>query len=205
MKRAPFRFASLVGVALGCAAVNSAADEDVDRLSPDFAALARQPMIPLPFPPKWVMAKSSQGTIEDVIAEFRKSTARQPDINYARRLFVRPDHEWLLAFVRWFRKLEVSLDMRYEEPIFDCDKYSRCFVAFADLLARKGGETRGSICVGWAIVFNDHDFAGIKAGISHSVVVVGTSDGFFIIEPQNGTIVPLADYPNRDAILAVNL
>ena len=205
MKRAVSRLVGLAGFVLAGSAVQVAAEEAVERVSPDVAALARQPMILLPFPPKWVVAPASKGTIDDVIAEFRKTTDKPPAINYTRQTFVRPDREWLLAFVEWFRKLGSSLNMHYEDQLFDCDKYSRCFVAFADLLARKGGETRGSICVGWATVFNDQSFAGIEAGVAHSVVIVGTRDGLFVIEPQNGTIVPLAEYPNRNAILAVNL
>jgi hypothetical protein len=205
MKRAVLRVVGIAGLALACDPARLAADESIDHVSPDVAALAKAPMILLPFPPKWVATPSSKASIEDVIAEFGKVTSKPPTIYYTGRTFVRMDREWLLDYVRWFRKLGSSLNIRYEDQLFDCDKYSRCFVAFADLLARKGGETRGSICVGWALVFNDQDFAGITAGGAHSVVIIGTVNGILVIEPQNGTIVPLAEYPNRNSILAVYL
>jgi hypothetical protein len=204
MNCAALRVALVANVALAFGAVGLRGEEPVERISPDVAALAKEPMILLPFPPKWVVAPSSTKTIEDITAEFRQATSKPPAIYYTGRTFVRPDREWLLDFVRWFRKLGASLNIHYEDQLFDCDKYARCFVAFADLLARKGGETRGSICVGWASVFYDQAFAGIEAGGAHSVVIVSTSEGLFVIEPQNGTVVPLAEYPNRDAILAMH-
>lgn len=205
MKRALLRVVLAAGAALLGAAAGLRGEETFERITPNAAALAREPMIALPAPPQWVATPSAEGTIEELTAELRQITAKPPEINYSRRTFVRPSREWLLAYLKWFRKLESALDVHFEDELFDCDKYSRCFVAFADLLARKGGETRGSICVGWATVFYDQAFATINAGGSHSVVIVGTTEGLFVIEPQNGTIVPLARYPNRQGILVVNL
>jgi hypothetical protein len=206
----PMKAVSLRAGLIGCLALvfgvrPAAGDEPADRIVPNLAALAGQPMVVLPPPPPWVAGPASQWTIGQIVAEFKKSTDKPPPINYSRQTFVRPDYQWLLAFVKWFRKLGKPLNMHYEDELFDCDKYSRCFVAFADLLARKGGETRGSICVGWATVFNDNSFAGIETGGGHAVVIVGTNRGLFVVEPQNGTIVPLGDYPNRDTLVAVYL
>eukprot|EP01031_Cornospumella_fuschlensis_P041901 gene41901-51151_t len=38
-----------------------------------------------------------------------------------------------------------------------------------------------------------------------AIVIVGTSEGIFVIEPQNGEIAPLDRYPNRDDIVEINL
>jgi hypothetical protein len=196
---------NVAGLFLAATLAGIGANAPVDRITPNIEALAHQPMIVMPLPPKWTAAKASSISIDDLIADFNKSSSKPPPINYTRRAFIRPDHEWLISFVKWFRKLGSSLDLHYEDELFDCDKYARCFVAFADLLAHKGGETRGSICVGWAVVFNTAPFAGIEAGISHSIVVIDTDKGLFVIEPQNGTMVPIDEYPNRDSLLAVYL
>ena len=63
-------------------------------------------------------------------------------------------------------------------------------VTFADLLALKSGETRGTFCIGWATVYYRRPFAGVRGG-AHAIVIVGTSKGLFVIEPQDGTIAAL--------------
>ena len=204
MKSFPFRAsrACCVGLAIGSRTL--AGQETVDRVVPNLAALAGQPMTELPSPPPWVAdPSSSQRTIGQIIDELEKATGKSPTVNYVRPMYVLPDYPWLIGFAKWFRKLGKPLNIHYEDGLFDCDKYSRCFVAFADILARKGGETRGSICMGWATVFNEHGFAGVAAGGAHAIVIVGTSRGLFVIEPQNGTMVPLSGYPNRETLVAV--
>ena len=179
---------------------------DVARVVPDFAALARHATTVLPSPPPWLArSRGAIWTIEQITAAIAQVTSRPPQINYVRSNFVCPDHRWLLAYVDWFGYLQKPLGIRFRDVQFDCDKFSRCFAALADLLAIQAGESRGTIAVGWAIVFNDKAFAGIAAGGAHSVVIVGTSQGLYVVEPQNGTIVALRDYPNRDSILAVYL
>ncbi|MBS0663489.1 MAG: hypothetical protein JSR48_09500, partial [Verrucomicrobia bacterium] len=183
-----------------------AAATAMEVVVPDVATLARQEPARLPPPPAWrVGTAAGLWRIEDVMAQFRAASSRPPPINHVRSAFVRPDLAWLRAYIAWFGHLRDPLQLRFSDEQFDCDKYSRCFAAFADLLAMQAGETRAPIAVGWAIVYNAYPFAGISAGISHSVVVVGTTDGVYVVEPQNGEMVPLAEYPNRDSLLAVYL
>ncbi len=178
----------------------------VEVVLPDEAALARRMPTRLPPPPAWPAAGSTGlWQIDEVTAQFRAATSRPPQINHVRSAFVRPSLAWLRAYIDWFGNLRDPLQLRFNDEQFDCDKYSRCFAAFADLLAMQAGETRGPIAVGWAIVYNAYTFAGISSGISHSVVIVGTTEGVYIVEPQNGEMVPLAEYPNRDTLLAVYL
>lgn len=171
------------------------------RIKPDFAALAREAMITLPPPPAWDPARTATvWTIDDIKAEFAKITDTPPRVNFLRANLLRPDHAQLVDFKGWFRKLEKPLKIRYVDQLWDCDNYANCFVAFADLLALKSGETRGSLCIGWATAFYRSGFAGIRPGGAHAVVIVGTSKGLFIIEPQDGTMVALRDFPNRHTI-----
>lgn len=158
-------------------------------------------MITLPAPPAVQPPGShSSWTIEDIRAELAKHTDTPPRVNYVREHFVRPAHGWLVDFKQWFRKIQQPLKIRFQDQLWDCDDYANCFVAFADLLALRSPEARGSFCIGWATVFYRRPFAGIRAGGAHAVVVVGTSHGLHILEPQDGTMVPLHEFPNRDTI-----
>ncbi len=178
----------------------------IERIVPNVEALSRQPMTSLPPPPLWASGpQTALWTVDDVAAEFRKVTATPPQIVHGSLGFVRPDHRWFLAYVRWFQLLGRPLNLHYQDELFNCVNYSRCFVAFADLLAQNGGEMRGSICVGWATVFNQNSFGGVPAGGGHAIVIAGTSEGLFVVEPQTGTMVALRDYPNRDELAEMNL
>lgn len=191
-----------LGLALGAMGLSAA--DSVERIVPDAGAISRLPAVSLPPPPAWASSSGvSLWTADDILAEFRKVTDKPPQLIYVEPRFVRPDHPWLVSFIRWFQKLDKPLNLHYEDELFDCDKYSRCFVAFADLLAQKGRESRASICVGWATVFNQGAFGGVAAGGAHAVVIVGTSEGLFVVEPQTGSMSPLRSYPNRDEFVEV--
>ena len=169
-------------------------------LSPEATQMAQQVMITLQPPPDWNTAEPATiSTIDEIKAEFAKVTDTPPQVNYVRTRFLRPDKAWVTRFKSWFRSLEKPLRMRYENQLWDCDNYANCFVAFADILALKSGESRAAFCVGWATVFYQRPFAGIRSG-AHAVVIVGTKEGLFVIEPQDGTMVSLREFPNRHTI-----
>ncbi|MES2693757.1 MAG: hypothetical protein V4773_09815 [Verrucomicrobiota bacterium] len=176
-----------------------------DRIVPDFAALARQAAVALPPPPRWVPMKETRTwTIDDVRAELSKFTDTPPRVNMLRSQLLRPDHRWLVDFKGWFRSVQKPLKIRFQDQVWDCDDYANCFVAFADLLGLKDGESRGALCVGWATVYYRKAFGGIRAGGAHAIVMVGTADGLYVLDPQDGALVSLRDFPNRDTIEEVN-
>jgi hypothetical protein len=190
-----------VGLLCGMVAIARADGVASGQIKPDFAALAREAMITLPPPPVLDTSHgSAMWSIEDVKAELAKITDTPPRVNFLRSKLLLPDHAQLVDYKAWFHRLEKPLKLHFVEQLWDCDNYASCFVAFADLLALKSGETRGSLCVGWASVFYRFKFAGIKAGGAHAVVIVGTSKGFFIVEPQDGTMIALREFPNRNTI-----
>jgi hypothetical protein len=177
------------------------AETAVGKVAPDFASLARQAMISLPAPPAWEAKQTaSTWTMDDLKAEFAKITGTPPRISSLRPSLLRPEHGWFVDLSKWFGKVQTPLKIRYVDQLWDCDNYANCFVAFADMIALQGGEERGSFCIGWATVNYRFPFAGIRAGAAHAVVIVGTSKGLFVLEPQGGTIVALSKYPNRDTI-----
>lgn len=189
---------ALVLLALVCSGARA---EPATRVVPDFAAIAREALVVLPAPPPWDTTRTASiWTIDDIKAELARVTDTPPRVNFLRSKLLRPDHAQLVEFKGWFRKLEKPLKIRFVDQLWDCDNYANCFVAFADLLSLRAGETRGSVCIGWASVFYRFKFAGIRAGGAHAVVIVGTSQGLFVIEPQDGTMVALRDFPNRHTI-----
>lgn len=174
------------------------------KMNPDFEALAKKSFVKLPAPPEWAPAESAGvWTAEELKAAFARATDTPPAVNHVRSEFLLPGAEWVRRYRTWFSKLERPLRLRFEGEQWDCDNYANCFVTFADLLALRAGENRGTLAVGWATVFYRHPFAGIEAGGAHAVVVVATGEGLFVIEPQDGTTIRLESFPNRDTIEAV--
>lgn len=202
LRAAPWAGATVLLLLLGAApSIQAQAGAPEGRIKPDLAALARETWVTLPPPPPWDATQTATvWTIDDVKAELAKVTDTPPRVNFLRAKLLRPEHGQLVDFKGWFRKLEKPLKIRFVDQLWDCDNYANCFVAFADLLALKAGETRGSMAIGWATVFYRFGFAGIRAGGVHAVVMVGTSQGLFVIEPQDGTMVALRDFPNRHTI-----
>ena len=189
------------GILLADFAPALADDSRVGRIVPDLATLARQALISLPPPPAWGKNHDSTvWTVDEIKTEFGKITDTPPRVNSIRGKLVRADHRWLVDFKGWFRSVQKPLKIHFEDQLFDCDNYANCFVAFADLLALQAGESRGSFCIGWATVHYRNRFAGIRAGGAHAVVMVGTTQGLFVLEPQDGTMVALRDFPNRHTI-----
>lgn len=175
------------------------------RVKPDFAELARQAAVVLPPPPPWAPPPDAQlWTIDEVKAELARITDTPPRVNMLRARVLRPDHRWLVDFKGWFRAVQKPLKLRFQDQVWDCDDYANCFVAFADLLGMKSGETRGALCVGWATVYYRRPFAGIRAGGAHAIVIVATAQGLYVLEPQDGTLAALRDFPNRDTIEEIN-
>lgn len=171
------------------------------KVTLDARQIAQAALVTLPAPPAWKAAeKNAAWTAEDIKAEFGRITSSPPRINLTRAKLIRPDHAWLVAFNGWFRGLQKPLKIRFEDQAFDCDDFANTFVAFADLLALRSGQSDGSVCVGWASVNYRVAFAGIRRGTAHAVAIVGTSQGLFIVEPQDGTMVSLREFPNRDSI-----
>jgi hypothetical protein len=193
--------AGMIGGLVALAGFVRAEDTRAGRIVPDLTALARQALITLPPPPVWEKNHNATvWTIEEVKAEFARVTDTPPRVNSVRAALLRAEHGWLVDFKGWFRSVQKPLKIHFEDQLFDCDNYANCFVAFADLLALKAGESRGSFCIGWATVYYRNAFAGIRAGGAHAIVIVGSSKGIFVLEPQDGTMVALRDFPNRNTI-----
>lgn len=194
----PSRATGIIGLlALTLGVSRAGTVSHVDPAEPGGAAIT------LPAPPEWSGSAGAKViSVDDIRAEFAKASDTPPVINAVRASFLAPDLKWLTQFRSWFGALKKPLGIRFEDQLWDCDNYANCFVTFADVLTLRGGARQGSLCIGWATVYYEHPFAGIESG-PHAVAIAGTREGLFVIEPQDGTMVPLRKYPNRDTIQAV--
>jgi hypothetical protein len=172
------------------------------RIVPDVEQVTRAGQLDLPQPPPARGASGAVWTLDEIRGEFARTTHAPPVVSGLRGTFLRADHPWLTRFTAWFRSLEKPLRIQFANQLWDCDNYANGYVAFADLVTLEAGGQRPPFCVGRASVFYRVPFAGVRGG-AHAVVIVGTTEGLFVIEPQDGTMVPLKKFPNRHTIEAV--
>ncbi len=172
------------------------------RLVPDLEQVARAGNIDLPLPPPAAGGNGTVWTLEEIRAEFARTTHAPPTVNGLRETFLRADHQWLTRFTAWFRSLEKPLRIQFANQLWDCDNFANAYVSFADLVTLESSGSRPPFCVGRASVFYRVPFAGVRSG-AHAVVIVGTTEGLFVIEPQDGTMIALKKFPNRHTIEAV--
>ena len=182
-------------------------EAETAHLEPDIVALGRQVMVTLPPAPAYALgASGGLWSVDEISAQVARITDHAPTINSNALSFVRPEHRWLVSFNAWFMQLQKALKIKYKDGTFECGDFARCYVAFANMVALSGGERRGSICVAWGTVGNARDFGGVSGGSvgGHAVVIVGTSEGLFVVEPQTGVMAPMREYPNRDTFEELN-
>jgi len=137
-----FRLLFLAVATIGATQVAPAAQSGITLLQPVPTSLPKAGNLRLPPPPAWVPHPAALWSVEDFTRVINRDAERPAQVSYTRVNFVRPDHRWLVAFDQWFRTLTKSLKIGFVEETWDCDNYARCFVAFADLVALQGGETR---------------------------------------------------------------
>lgn len=161
---------------------------------PTYAAVPRVP----PFEP--AMAESGEPlmlTLEQIRTQFAAAGANWPVLRHRHEVFLVADHGWLRRFLDWQRHFHWKFDHRYQPEVFDCDDFSVNMLAFVDLAMLRVGVHAQSALVGRLIVQQRHGWAKARAGGMHEVVLIATTRGLHVVEPQNGTMIALADYPNR--------
>ena len=195
------RAAALLVAGLGTALAAGLAVRE-GRIVPDLEQVAGAGMLDLPQPPPPAANHGTVWSLEEIRGEFARVTHAPPAVNALRETFLRADHQWLTRFTAWFRSLEKPLRIQFANQLWDCDNYANAYVSFADLVTLESSGKRPPFCVGRASVFYRVPFAGVRGG-AHAVVIVGTTEGLFVIEPQDGTMISLKKFPNRHTIEAV--
>ena len=125
------------------------------------------------------------------------------------RQFIVIDHAWLVeAFLPHFRRFLTSLGPQtgLTEGL-DCDNYAdllRTQLVIANL--RGGGHRWGDVACAVVQAYTQHPFGDVPATkVLHALIALRTSQGWFVIEPQNTTLSPLSEYPNLESTLIASL
>ncbi|MBI3884645.1 MAG: hypothetical protein HY302_02785 [Opitutae bacterium] len=141
--------------------------------------------------------KSAVLTLDQVRARFTAAGANWPIVRHRSREFVVLDHGWLRRFLEWQRHFRWKFDHEFQAELLDCDDYSLGMVAFVDLAMLRAGAQSSPALVGRLVVHQAEAWANVGAGALHEVVLVATDRGLFVVEPQDGRMVELENYPNR--------
>lgn len=118
--------------------------------------------------------------------------------------FTAVSHEWLTQTIEWTRDTAVRTGLGlYVGESWDCDKFALAFALPANIAAQRARVSAQPL-VARIYVRQLVPFAGVRDGI-HALNAFLSDRGIFVYEPQNRTLVPLAQYPNTQGIFRVRL
>lgn len=122
-------------------------------------------------------------------------------------IYVVPSQEWLVRqFLPHFARFRSELNLRHRGEGLDCDNFSAFFrqqLVLSNIAS--GGELDGDVPCGILEVQQKEAFGTVHSlgdGF-HSLVLIRTEEGWMVVEPQDNSILPLFEYPNRDRIAFV--
>lgn len=119
--------------------------------------------------------------------------------------YVVPDHRWLTErFLPYFGHVRQSLGLRHAGEGFDCDNFTALLKQQLALANRRTPlVANGDVACASMKVQQVEGFGAVPSlgEDLHSVNLLRTSDGWFVVEPQDGHISTLAAYPNREKII----
>lgn len=108
----------------------------------------------------------------------------------------------LRAIIAWSLRLQEQIG-GFKPEARDCDDFADAFDLAVSWMVRRALIEAAPI-VGCISVISLHSWANIPAGGSHALNLVGTDQGPWVVEPQNGLACPLETYPNRAHIFAAD-
>ncbi len=128
--------------------------------------------------------------------------------------FTRINHAFALELVAWTRAFISAEEhthaagLHYTSESFDCDKFAKAFTLAVELAAGRAG-VRAQPLAARIFVRQSAAFGGIPAvpapNDGHALVALATDAGIFVVEPQTGAVVALAQYPNRATVWRVSI
>lgn len=162
----------------------------------------------VPTIPAWVAPASSTSiTQQDVLAAVQvhapyalvlMSDLKFTTVNAAH---AREVVAWTQRFV-WLQ----GKGFKWTAESLDCDKWAKAFSLVFEISAARSGVTAQPL-VARIYVNQNKAFGGVPAmppgQNGHALIAIATDAGLIVVEPQSGISVPLAEYPNRDAIWRV--
>ena len=131
---------------------------------------------------------------------------KQATVIFRDELYCFVDSLWFDKYALWWINFIKNNNVDFKQDSFDCDNYSDLFMAIYGLVSLNTTvRPYAQVACGTVVVQNVEEFAGIPAlqDSWHSLNVVWTNNGWFIIEPQNGIYISLSSYPNKNNIRAI--
>lgn len=112
------------------------------------------------------------------------------------------DHGWFRNLIRLLQ-LELQFHgLTFRRDYWDCDDYCASLDAFVDLSwlnssdpVRPPPQLYGSMVVNQVLPWGANTTLGI-----HALVLFRSEQSWWVVDPQNGMMEPLATYPNRSTI-----
>ena len=165
----------------------------------------------LPMPQKFIPALQTDGTPQyisgkDIEKQIRKVSPTLSKFYYNDTIdkFIVPEHVWLDHLLGAYDAFLSYTGVRGKADTWDCENYSGMLNAITTLRIWRAGFLDTRAAIGWLRVDAKHSWARLPAEL-HALMFAVTSEGVFIIEPQNGQYVSLTDYPNNKYIEEVYL
>lgn len=116
-----------------------------------------------------------------------------------------PDHTWITkSFLPYYVHLKTQLGLHHATEGFDCDNFAALLkqeLAFAN--RRSAFVSQGDVPCALMKVQQVEAFGAVPSlgEDYHSLNLIRTSEGWYVIEPQDASIVRLDNYPNRTTIV----
>ena len=164
----------------------------------------------LPRIPAFVPATDARGeisvlTLEQIRAGFAAAGANWPAVRNRHTRFLVLDQAWLTGFLAWHEYFLWKFDVSFQAEVFDCDDFAVSMLAFVDLSMVRSGRHAEAALIGRLTIEQKKNWALTPAGGWHEVILCATQQGLQVIEPQNGRMIALKDYPNRTSIIRLIL
>lgn len=113
------------------------------------------------------------------------------------------DYYWFLKFNNWFRDLLLHNSVTppgVTTENLDCDNFAMLYKSLMSIAAYKAGDMHEP-AVALLTLRADHEFGGVPGnGSLHMNILVMTSQGWYVVEPQTGAFTLLEHYPNQHTV-----
>ena len=162
-----------------------------------------------PAAPAFVAVTGAGGAVTTITpteleAEIRAHSPQLMVFNSPRNSHAVIHADWLEPLLDWYADLLFRFGLYYERNEWDCENYAQMLASLASVQSTRAGYKGLNMPVGWITVRPLRPWANVPGATdaTHALNLIRTHRGFYVIEPQNGARVALADYPNRDQILS---
>lgn len=172
---------------------------------------AEEDYIQLPMPQEFIPALQADGsplyvTADAIETEFRQFSPDLKNFYHNKKIsrFIVPQGGWIKDMLRTYDMLLSDVGIRAKADTWDCENFSGLLNALTTLRIWRAGYLDTRAALGWLRVNAKESWAGMP-GTMHALIFTNTVKGIYIVEPQNGKYVSLAEYPNRQYIEEVYL